>query len=134
MAIMCFSQNSCGTSSRGTSPAGMPPMSVISRSAMVSASSRYRQERLLAGVQLHVDGGQQCGGAGVVSHQQHEIDELVRAKQRLGLRESSRGHLVIAPDLAAEVDDRGVGRIEAIGAFTKLDDVDDVCLDAFLQG
>ena len=64
-------------------------------------------------MQLHVDGGEQRRGAGVVAHQHHQLDELVRPEQRLRLGEGFRRHLVVAENLPSELDDRRVGFVEA---------------------
>ena len=42
------------------------------------AGSRNRQQRRLPGVQLHVDGGEQRRGTGIVAHQEHQIDQQLR--------------------------------------------------------
>ena len=65
---------------------------------------RDRQQRLFSRVQLHIEGGEQGRGPGVVTHQHHELDELGRPEQRLGLGEGFRRHLVVAEDLPPELD------------------------------
>jgi hypothetical protein len=84
-------------------------------------------------VQLHVDGGEERRRAGIVAHQHHQLDQLVRSELRLHLRERFRAHLVVAKDLAAELDHRRVSLIQAVGRLAMLDHVDDAWLDAFLQ-
>ncbi len=58
----------------------------------------------------------------------------MRPEQRLGLGKGFRGHLVVAPDFAAELDHHRVRRVESSGALAMLDHVDHGGLDAFLQG
>ena len=77
---------------------------------------------------------QQHRGAGVIAHQQDQIDQLVRLEQRFDPREGSRRDLVVAEDLPAEFDDRRVGLAQALRALAVLDDVDDVARHADLQG
>src|SRR5260221_1427986 len=84
-------------------------------------------------MELHVDGSEQRRGAGVVAPQHPQFDELVRAEQRLRLGERLRRHLVIAENLAAELDHRGVGFVEAGRGLPVLDDVDDARFDPLLQ-
>jgi hypothetical protein len=47
-------------------------------------------------VQLHVDGGEQRRGAGIVAHRHHQLDEFVWPEQRFRLGEGCRRHLVVA--------------------------------------
>src|SRR5215475_1587374 len=68
-----------------------------------AATLRNRQQRLLAWGELHVDRGEQRRGPGVVAHQQHQVDELVRPKSLLHLGERLGRDLVVAPELAAEL-------------------------------
>src|SRR2546430_4440993 len=93
----------------------------------------HRQQRLLSRMQLHVDGNEQRRGAGIVAHQHHQLDELVRPEQRLRLGEGFRRHLVVMKNLAAELDNRGVGFVEACGGLAVLDHLDDACLDPCLE-
>src|SRR5262249_59781007 len=94
---------------------------------------RNRQQRFLAGVELHVDGGEQRGGAGIVANEHHQLDELVRPEQRLRLGKNFRRHLVVAKNLPPELDDCRIGLVEAGGRLAMLDDVDDARIDALLE-
>jgi hypothetical protein len=83
-------------------------------------------------MQLHVDGGEERRGAGIVAHQHHQLDECLRPEQRLRLGEGLRGHLVVAENLPAELDDGRIRLLEPRGRQALLDDVDDARVDAFL--
>ena len=85
-------------------------------------------------MQLHVDRGEQCRRASVIAHQQDQVDKRVRSKQSVGRSEGLRGHLVVAPELAAKLDDGCIRIVKPQGTSAMFDNVDDSLRNALPQG
>src|SRR5438067_11096202 len=90
------------------------------------AGTRGLKGRWLVGVELHVEGGQHRRGRGVISHQRHEIDELLPAEQFQCAREGLRADLARREDLTPEFDDDRVGLVEAASVPAMTDCLDDL--------
>ena len=84
-------------------------------------------------MQLHVDRGEQRRRARVVAHQQDQVDKRVRSKQSFGRGEGLRRNLVVAPELAAKLDDDCVRIVKPQGISAMFDDVNDGLRNAWLQ-
>src|SRR5439155_12551816 len=91
------------------------------------------QERLLAGVELHVEGGQQRRRPGIIPHQRDEVDQRAAAEPAERPCEGGRRDLARGEDLAAELDDDPVGLVECGGILAVFDDVDDLGSDPLAQ-
>jgi len=92
-----------------------------------------RQKRRLVGIQLHVKGGQQRCGPGVIAHQRNEIDQGLGAKVLQSPGKGPRRNFPFTEDLATEFDNDRIGRVEAVRVEPMLNDFDDIAGDAFAE-
>ena len=77
---------------------------------------------------LHVKGGQQRCGPGVIAHQCNQVDQGLSAKVLRGPGKGLRGNFPVTEDPPTEFDYDHVGRVEPV-----LDYFDDVAGDAFSE-
>ncbi len=68
-----------------------------------------RRWRLLSGIELHVECGQQRRGRRIIAHQSHEVDQLAAAELLQGPRKGVWRNPPLVEDFAAEIDDDRIG-------------------------
>src|SRR3989454_4640440 len=96
--------------------------------------SGQRQQWLLAGMELLIDRIEDESRHRVVRHQRRQLENSAPAEGRDGSRERLRTNLLPSKELPAEVDDQRLFLSQSGSGLPAPDDVDDLRVEAFLEG